>query len=515
MCILILILILSVCYHKKSPNAIQQIQMICAQLLVDKVCIVLYAFSGLCMVIIGYQGGDCVRERRGGIDLTQGRISSVLVKFAWPFVAANLVTALHGMISLLVVGQFTNRDVISGVATGAQIMSPILSFIMGMGTGGTVLIGRCIGEKDDEAGTKAVGSFSIVSVIVIVFLTLFMLVCREPLLKLLQTPMQAMPSASSYVLLCTIGVPFNIAFGMISAIARGIGNSRTPSIAAGIGCAVNITLSLLLVGVFKLSAAGAAIAASVAQFSSFIFMALWLYTRKLPVPFTKSDIRVDSKSVKFLLRVGFPLVLQDLLVSVAFMINANRVNILGVEASASVGVVMRVFSIAAVFPNAIGSAISAMTAQNIGAGKRERAAESLRWGLLYAIAINTIFCAYSVLRPESITALFAWEPDVINGAANYLRSFSIDMIFVAGTFCMNAYLGGCGKSTVSMWYMLATAFLVRVPLSIYITGLPGLNLNNRMLYLGFASPAASLVSLIIGLAYIVWYNKRATEGIIK
>jgi len=156
-----------------------------------------------------------------------------------------------------------------------------------------------------------------------------------------------------------------------------------------------------------------------------------------------------------------------------------------------------------------------MTAQNIGAGKRERAAASLRWGLLYAIAINTIFCAYSVLRPESITALFAWEPDVINGAANYLRSFSIDMIFVAGTFCMNAYLGGCGKSTVSMWYMLATAFLVRVPLSIYITGLPGLNLNNRMLYLGFASPAASLVSLIIGLAYIVWYNKRATEGIIK
>lgn len=447
-------------------------------------------------------------EKRYGIDLTEGRVSSVLLRFVWPFIAANLVNALNGVISMLVVGQFTGNEVISGVATGTQITFPVFSFIMGLGTGGTVLIGRCIGEKDEKAGARAVGSFAVVSAVLVVFLTLLVLFAREPMLRVLKTPQEALLSARRYVLFCTFGVPFNTAYGMICAVARGMGNSKAPSVAAGISCTVNIGLSLLLVGVFGLAEVGVGIATSAAQFAGFVYIGIWIYRKRLPFPFTMKDVRADLKSVKFLLIVGFPLVLQELLISVSFMVNTNRVNSLGVEASAAVGVVSRIFNLAAVIPTSFGSAISAITAQNIGAGKRERAVYALRWGVLFSVVANAILFLSCQTMPESITSLFARDSNIIIGAAHYLRSFSFETLEVAATFCMNAYISGCGKSSVSMWYILASAFLVRVPLSIYITGIQGLELNTRLFYLGFASPAATGLSMMAGLVFITLYNRK-------
>ena len=447
-------------------------------------------------------------DNKYGIDLTQGKISTVLLRFVWPFIAANLVMALHGVISMLVVGQFTSREVISGVATGTQLMFPIFPFIVGIGTSGTVLIGRCVGEKDTEAGKRAIGSFVIISAVLTVLLTLFIVVCREPLIDLLKTPAEAVSSARKYVIFSSIGVPFNTAYGMICAVARGMGNSKAPSVAAGISCVVNIALSLLLVGVFGLAEVGVGIAASAAQFAGFVYIAIWIYKRKLPFPFTMKDVRADGSSVRFLLMIGFPLVLQELLISISFMINTNRVNILGVEASAAVGVVSRIFNVAGVIPNSFGSAISAITAQNIGAGKRERAASALRWGVLITASINAIIVLCCQIAPESITSFFAKDRDIITAAAHYLRSFSIDAFIVAFVFCMNSYLSGCGKSRVTMYHVLASAFLVRVPLSIYVTGITGLALNDRLLYLGFVSPLASVVSMVVGFIYITWYNRK-------
>ena len=447
-------------------------------------------------------------EKRSGLDLTQGRINIVLLKFALPFVASGFVMALHGVISMLVIGKFAGPETISGVATGTQMMFPPFAFIMGLGTSGTVLIGKCIGKKDDAAGTKALGSFVIVSIALVIFLTLAMLFGREPLLAALKTPPEAYASARKYVMLCTIGVPFNAAYSMICAVARGMGNSKAPSIAAAVSCIVNIALSLILVGVFHLAEAGVAIATSAAQFVSFVHMGIWICKNKPPFKFMRSDIRADRESVKFLIVVGIPLILQELLISISFMINTNRVNILGVEASASVGVVSRVFNVAGVIPQSIGSAIAAMTAQNLGAGKPDRAVSSLRWGIAYSAIINAIVLFFCQFRPEAITAVFARDRTIIVAAAFYLRSFSLEALLIAFTFCMNAYLSGCGKSHVSMWSALASSFLIRVPLSIWVTGLDSLALNDKLYYLGLASPVATLVTLIVCLAFIITYNRK-------
>ena len=452
-----------------------------------------------------------MNEKRSGLDLTNGRINSVLLRFAVPFVASGLVMALHGVISMLVVGQFAGSETISGVATGTQIMFPPFSFIMGLGTSGTVLIGKCIGKKDAEAGTKALGSFIIVSIALIIFLTLGIFFGREPLLAALKTPPEAYDSARRYVLICTIGVPFNAAYSMICAVARGMGNSKAPSIAAAVSCVVNIVLSLLLVGVFKMAEAGVAIATSAAQFVSFVHMGIWILRNRPPFPFTRRDIRAEKESVKFLFVVGIPLILQELLISISFMINTNRVNILGVDASASVGVVSRIFNVAGVIPQSIGSAIAAITAQNLGAGKPDRAASSLRWGILYSAVINAIVLILCQFRPEAITAVFARDEAIIIGASFYLRSFSLEALLIAFTFCMNSYLSGCGKSHVSMWSALTSSFLIRVPLSIYVTGLDRLELNQKLYFLGLASPVATAVVLIVCMTYIIRYNKKNAQ----
>jgi Na+-driven multidrug efflux pump len=192
------------------------------------------------------------------------------------------------------------------------------------------------------------------------------------------------------------------------------------------------------------------------------------------------------------------------------MIITGIVNSMGVVASASVGIVSRVFSFGGIFPIALGSAIAAMTAQNIGAGRPERALKALRWGITYSLAFCGLFFIYCQISPQTITALFARasETDVIMGSAEYLRAFSIDLLLVAVIFPTNSYLSGCGKSAVSMIHSMIATFAVRIPLSILVSGLAGYTLGRQLYLLGLASPIASAPSIIISYAYIYWRVKK-------
>ncbi|MDR3278501.1 MAG: MATE family efflux transporter, partial [Oscillospiraceae bacterium] len=263
----------------------------------------------------------------------------------------------------------------------------------------------------------------------------------------------------------------------------------------------------LFVGAFHMAEVGVAVATAAAQLSTFVIIGLWLLKIKFPFPFSKKNFKIDFGSVKSIFKVSLPLWLQELLVSVSFMIIAALVNSMGVVASASVGIIAKVFNLGGIFPLAIGNAIAAMAAQNLGAGRRDRALKALGWGVAYSLIIDVAFCIYCQIAPETITAAFATQEPVIAGAAAYLRSFSIDLVFVALIFCTNAYLNGCGKSLVTMIHSLAATFGLRVPLSIVFAGLTGLTLNTQLYYLGFAAPIASVLSIVICLAYIYRQEK--------
>jgi putative MATE family efflux protein len=450
-----------------------------------------------------------MKEKKYGLDLTTGRISTLLLRFAWPFLAAGIISALYGIVDLFVIGRYCDGTVISGVSTGTQVMNIVYTATIGIGTGGTVLIGRKLGEKDDEGCAKSTGTFLTIGLGLAIFLTAIIFIFREPLLSALQTPPEARSSASMYVLLCTIGVPFNVGYSIMSSIARGLGNSTTPSIVGGIGCAVNIVLDFVFVGKLHMAEAGVALATSIAQLVTLVLIGLWLLRRRFPYPFHKSDFRPDKGAVRNVFRVGIPLWMQELLVSISFMIITAVVNRMGWVASASVGIISKVFSVGGMFPQAVGSAIAAVAAQNLGAGKRDRAFKALKWGIIYSLIFDALFCVACQIAPETITAMFAKEDAaVMLGAASYLRSFSIDLLFVAFVFCANSYLSGLGKASVSMIHSVAATVGLRIPLSVLIAFMKNLELNTQLYYLGFAAPIASILSIVVCVVYIRRANKQ-------
>ncbi|MDR3310106.1 MAG: MATE family efflux transporter [Oscillospiraceae bacterium] len=449
---------------------------------------------------------------RHGIDLTEGGIPKLLMRYALPFLISGLISSLYGLVDMYVIGRYcSDTGIIAGVGTGTQVMNIVYTASIGIGTGGTVLIGRRIGEGDRVASAKATGTFISAGAIVSVLLPALIYIFCNPLLDLLRTPPEARESARLYVMYVTTGVPFVLMFNFLGAIARGLGNSRTPSIVGAAGCILNIALDFLFTGALGMREVGVAVATAVSQLFTFAAIGIWFLINKFPYEFSRRDFKIEKYSLFAVFRVGIPLWAQELLIHVSFMIITAIVNEMGVVASASVSIISKVFALGAIFPQAIGNAIAAITAQNIGANKRARAFSSMKWGILYSLIIEALFMTWWIIAPHSITSAFAdakSTPEVIDGAAWYLRSFAIDLGMLAFIFCINPYLSGCGKSYISMLHSLIATFAVRIPLSLLFSKLAVSDLNHHLFILGLAAPAASLLSIAICVFYVLRQQRQ-------
>ena len=444
-----------------------------------------------------------------GLNLTEGRISTLLLRFAAPFLATSVMQALHGAADLFVVGRYATSTSISAVAISTQIMQIIIAMTIGLSMGNTVLIGRSIGEKNEEASTKGVGTVFSLALIVMAVLTPVVFFLADSAVSWMQTPAEAVETAVQYVRICAVYIPFMVGFNFISSIQRGMGDSKTPSLVAAAAAAVNIGLDFLLVGGFDMGAGGAAIATVIAHVLSFCVLAAITYRRKFPFPFQRKDFRIFRAPLRYIAKVGTPIALQETLVNLSFLIILALINTLGVAASASVGVVQRILGITFMLPMAFGSAVAAITAQNLGAGKRSRAIQSLRWGIGYALVFGIFVFAYSQFWGSTLTSVFTSDTTVIALGAQYLKSYAIDCMMIAFIFCMNAYFSGCGKSIIAMIHSLLATFLIRIPFSFFMIHTEGVT----MYQLGFAAPLASSFSLIVLFGYFFW-QKRSEKKIL-
>ncbi len=445
-----------------------------------------------------------MEDRKYGVKLTEGKVSRQLIIFALPFLLSNIIGSLYSAVDLFVIGRYANAAAVSAVSTGGSVIHIVYTIAMGMFMGATILIGRSIGAKDNEMGTKAMGTHFCLGVILTVLLTAFMLIFYDELVALMRTPPQAVEYAKQYVRICAYGIPFLMVFNVMSAVFRGLGNSTAPSVFATIGCSLNIVLDFILVGALKMEVAGAAIATIISQGFGCFASSYWMYRKKTPFPFSIKDLKIDKWSLGFIVKVGSPIALQELLVSISFMVITAIINTMGVIASAGVGVVNRILSLALLIPTSFGAAVATMTSQNIGAKRYDRARSSLRWGIGYSLIFAFIFFICAQLIPDKMVGIFTKEKDVIAAGADYLRAYSVDAILVSFVFCMNQYFSGHGKSFVSMAHSLIATFCVRLPFSILVSR----SANPSLFTLGFAAPAASVLSIIICFIYLHIQNKR-------
>lgn len=438
------------------------------------------------------------------LNLTEGKVLPTLIKFAIPFLFANLLQSLYGAVDLLVVGQFAESAGVSAVATGSQIMQTITGVVIGLTTGGTVLIGQYIGAQKEEDAAETIGTMIVLFAAIGIMLTLVMTIFARPVSILMHAPTEALQQTIHYVFLCSCGTIFIVGYNMVSGILRGIGDSQTPLYFVFIACVSNIILDLLLVAGFNMGAAGAAIATTLSQAISLILAVIYLSKKGFKFKFTKKHIKFHKKKSIRVMKLGMPIALQDALINISFLVITVIVNSMGLIASAALGVTERIIVFAMLPPMAFSAAIATMTAQNIGAQKAERAKKCLKDGIFISFITGTVICILCQIVPETFAGFFSKDTEVIQSAALYLKSYSVDCIMVAFIFCFNGFFNGCGKSFFSMAHSIAAAFIFRIPVSFLFSKMAQVT----MFHMGIASPLASFFSII---CCIIYYKSRRYE----
>ena len=443
--------------------------------------------------IFGY-GGYMKNERA----LVEGRILPTLVVFAVPFLLASILQALYGAVDLIVIGRFVDSASVSATAIGGQVMQTITGIVLGISTGGTVVIGQHVGAERKRDAALAVGNLTALFIVIAIALTIVMLIFTEPIVDIMQTPDEAVEHTARYITICSMGIPFIVGYNGVSGVFRGFGDSRTPLYFVALACAVNIGLDLLLVAVVGMGVAGAAVATVAAQGISFLAAVFYIVKEGLPVEFGRRDIGFSGGQALRILKIGSPIAVQDALVNVSFLIITAIINTMGLVASAAVGIDEKVIVFAMLVPTSFASAVAVMTAQNIGAGKMPRAKKSLWTGVILSFAFGLAVWIYCQFFPETLPSLFSRDAEVVYSAGLYLRNYTIDCMLVAFIFCANSFFSGCGYSLFSLIHSLIATFGFRVPGSYFMSRIAGVTLFE----MGFVPPMASCVSIVMCLIYL-------------
>lgn len=439
-----------------------------------------------------------------GNHFTEGKILSPLIQFTIPILLAIFLQAMYGAVDLLVVGQFGNAASVSAVATGSQIMQTITGIITGLTMGITILVGQKIGENKTGEAAKTVGSSICLFACISAVVTVVMMLAARTFAELMNAPAEAFEQTVRYVLICSAGTVFIVAYNVISAVFRGIGNSKLPLVFVGIACVTNIAGDLVLVGICKLDVTGAAIATVFAQVISVVLSLVIVKKKGLPFSFSKKDIRFHKNEIKRIVKLGSPIALQDALTNVSFLLITSIINSLGLIASAAIGVNEKIVVFIMLIPIAYMSSISAFVAQNIGAGKPERAKKSMYYAMATSLVFGVIMFYVSFWHGNFLAGIFSNDTRVISACAEYMKAYAIDCVLVCILFCFMGYFNGCGKTMFVMAQGLLAAFLVRIPFSYFMSKMPGVT----MLQIGFASPLATVFSIILCVVYFKHWNCR-------
>lgn len=433
------------------------------------------------------------------MDFTQGNILKKLIRFMIPILGALVLQAAYGAVDLLVVGRFGSTAGLSAVSTGSQILNLVTFVITQLAMGITVLIARYIGEKETNQIGQLLGGSTVVFSILAVVLFTVMVFFSHSLAILMQAPNEAVSLTSTYVKICGAGIFFIVAYNVLSAIFRGLGDSKSPLIFVAIACVVNIVGDLVFVAGLHMDAAGAAIATVLAQAISVILALVMLKRRELPFCLIGKDFRLNHQSRRFL-NVGLPLALQECLTQLSFLALCAFVNRLGLDASSGYGVACKIVNFAMLVPSALMQSMASFVSQNVGAGKEDRAKKVLFTGMSVGIFVGAFVFVGVFFFGNTLTSIFTTDEAVIIKGYDYLKGFAPETIVTAILFSMIGYFNGHEKTVWVMIQGVVQTLLVRLPLAYIMSIQP----NASLTYIGLAAPVATCFGIVLN---VIYYHK--------
>ena len=421
-------------------------------------------------------------------DFTQGSILGKLLPFMLPILGALVLQAAYGAVDLLVVGRFGTTSGLSAVSTGSQVLNLVTFVITQFAMGITVLIARYIGEKKPQYIGALIGGATIIFAIVSAVLFVVMIGFAQPIAVLMQAPQEAVELTSSYVRICGGGIFFIVAYNLLAAIFRGLGDSKSPLLFVAVACVVNIAGDLILVAGLHLDAAGAAIATVTAQAVSVVFALFLLVKRELPFKITRQDFKINTHCIRAL-KVGLPLAMQEFLTQISFLALCAFVNRLG---------------LAMLIPSSLMQSMASFVSQNVGAGNEKRAKKAMFTGMGVGIVIGCIVFAFVMFKGDLLTGIFTTDAAVVQNGYDYLKGFALETIVTAVLFSMVGYFNGHDKTVWVMVQGLVQTLLVRLPLAYYMSIQPDASLTK----IGFAAPEATIFGIVLNVIFYLWMNRK-------
>ena len=436
-------------------------------------------------------------------DFTQGSILKKLCRFMLPVLGALILQAAYGAVDLLVVGRFGSTSGLSAVSTGSQVLNLVTFVVTQLAMGVTVLIARYIGEKRVMEIGAVLGGAAVVFTILAGCLFVLLVLFARPISVLMQAPQEALALTASYVRICGCGILFIVAYNVLSAVFRGLGDSRSPLLFVLVACLVNVAGDLVLVAGLHLDAAGAALATVLAQAVSVGCALAILRRKKLPFTFRKSDVRLNEQCRRFL-AIGLPLALQEFLTQLSFLALCAFVNRLGLAASSGYGVASKIVSFVMLVPSALMQSMASFVAQNIGAGNVKRAKKSMFTGIAVGVAFGIVMFALVLRKGDVLAGLFSTDAEVVRRGFEYLRGFAPETIVTAVLFSMVGYFNGSNQTLWVMIQGLIQTLLVRLPLAYYMSIQPNASLTK----IGMSAPVATVVGIALNIGCFLYLNRR-------
>lgn len=435
-------------------------------------------------------------------DFTQGNILKKLVAFMMPVLGALILQAAYGAVDLLVVGRFGSTSGLSAVSTGSQVLNLVTFVVIQFAMGITVLIARYLGEKRPERIGAVIGGGAVVFTMMSVALFIAMVGFARPISVLMQAPAEAVDLTASYVRICGAGIFFIVAYNLLSAIFRGLGDSKSPLLFVLVACIVNIIGDLVLVAGLHMDAAGAAIATVTAQALSVVFAVMLLLKKDLPFAITKKDFRLNPQCRKFL-KIGLPLALQEFLTQISFLALCAFVNRLGLEASSGYGVACKIVNFAMLVPSSLMQSMASFVSQNIGAGKKKRAKQSMFTGIGVGLAVGCVVFVLVLFKGDVLCSAFSTDAAIIRNGFAYLKGFAPETLVTAILFSMVGYFNGNNKTVWVMTQGLIQTLLVRLPLAYFMSIQPNASLTK----IGLAAPVATTVGIFLNVGFFIYLNR--------
>ena len=436
-------------------------------------------------------------------DFTSGNIVTKLIAFMLPILGALILQAMYGAVDILVVGKFGTTAGISGVSTGSQVVNLVTFVITGLSMGITVLIAKYLGEKTPERISRVIGGAICLFVVLAVLLSAAMLLFARQFAELMQAPEEALELTMLYIRICGGGIICIIAYNVIAAIFRGLGDANMPLLFVGIACVVNIIGDLVLVAGLHMNVAGAAIATVSAQGVSVILSLIIIRRRELPFRMTLGDIRFN-KEVRRFVSIGLPIAFQELMTQISFLALCAFINRLGLEASSGYGVANKIVSFIMLIPGALMQSMASFVSQNVGAGKENRARQALVTGMVFGGCIGIFVGLFAFFGGNVVAGIFSSDAAVIARAWEYLRGFAPEAVVTCILFSFIGYFNGHEQTVFVMLQGLAQTFIVRLPMSYIMSIQP----NASLQMIGLAAPSATVFGIVINVIFFMILIRR-------